>query len=287
MLNVFSVDLEDWYQGLEIDIEDWERFAPRIEHGLEPLLSLLEESGTRATFFVLGHQAERTPELIRRVAAGGHEIACHGHAHRLVYRQTPAAFRRDLRRSRDALEDIVGRPVRGYRAPFFSVTTEALWALDVLAEEGFRYDSSVFPVANYRYGMPGARRDAHWLRTPGGASLFEIPPSTLALGVNVPVCGGAYFRLYPYALSRALIARLNARGEPLVFYVHPWEYDPGHPRVPMPRRLARLTHYHRLGSTLGKTRRLLGDFAFSSVERVFAGPLDGAVGVLDGGRPAR
>src|SRR5262245_26297744 len=146
--NVFSVDLEDWYQGLEIDMDDWAPYGPRLYQGLQPLLDLLEEAGVQATFFVLGYQAERTPEMVRDLVARGHEIASHGYTHRFVYRQTPEEFRRELRRTRDLLEQLSGRRVIGYRAPFFSITAEALWALDILAEEGYLYDSSVFPTFN-------------------------------------------------------------------------------------------------------------------------------------------
>ena len=227
--HIFTVDVEDWYQGLDLDMAEWPRFAPRLETGLSRLLGLLDDFGARATFFVVGWQADRTPALIREVARQGHEIACHGYSHRFVYRLTPAQFREEVRRSRGSLEAIVGEPVVGFRAPFFSITASALWALDVLVEEGFRYDSSIFPVWNHRYGLPGAARQPGLVVTPAGAELFEIPLSTVRLpvGINVPVSGGAYFRLYPYGLTRTLIRRLERAGDRLVFYAHPWEYDPG------------------------------------------------------------
>ena len=275
--SVFSVDLEDWYQGLEIDMDDWGPFASRLERGLRPLLGLLDEADVRATFFILGWQAERAPDVVRELAARGHEIASHGWSHRFVYRQRPAGFRDELRRSRELLQDLAGRPVLGYRAPFFSITAEALWALDILAEEGFRYDSSIFPTLNYRYGIPGAGRTPGWLTTPSGARLYEIPLSTVRVphsqatrGLNLPLGGGGYFRLYPYAVTRALARHLvEKEGRPLVFYVHPWEYDPGQPDVRMPRRVPKLTHYLNLASTAAKTRRLLRDFRFTTMERAF------------------
>jgi polysaccharide deacetylase family protein (PEP-CTERM system associated) len=268
--NSFTVDLEDWYQGLEIDIDEWDRFAPRVERGLAVLLDLLAEAGVRATFFVLGYQAERTPTLIREIAARGHEIASHGWTHRFVYRIGRDAFRDELRRSKAVLEDIVGAPVEGSRAPFFSITSQSLWALDVLVEEGFRYDSSVFPVLSYRYGIPGARRSAGPLTTPSGANLFEIPLSTCRLpGVNVPISGGGYFRLYPYALTRALARRLHREGLPLVFYVHPWEYDVDHPRVAVPRAVPGFTHYHNLRSMAPKTRQLLREHRFMTLRDAY------------------
>lgn len=273
--NVFSVDLEDWYQGLEIDIDDWGPYRPRLYQGLQPLLDLLEEAGVRATFFVLGYQAERTPEVVRDLVTRGHEIASHGYTHRFVYRQKPEEFRRELKRARDVLEQLSGQRVIGYRAPFFSITADALWALDILAEEGYLYDSSVFPTFNYRYGIPGADRHPGWVRTPSGGRLFEIPLSTVRLpsarsrrGVNIPLGGGGYFRLYPYSVTRALVRHLvEHEAQGLVFYVHPWEYDPHHPVVKMPRTVPKITHYMNLSSTAGKTRRLLRDFSFTTMER--------------------
>ena len=276
--NVFSVDLEDWYQGLEIDMDHWGSYPSRIEKGLEVLLELLQEAGVRATFFVLGWQAERTPYLVPRLAALGHEIASHGYSHRFVYAQGPQQFRDELRRSKQVLEDQAGLPVLGYRAPFFSITQDALWALDILLEEGFIYDSSVFPTHNYRYGIPEAARHPSWMQTPSGGRVFEVPLSTVrvpgpesTLGVNVPLGGGGYFRLYPYSLTRALSRHLlGNEGHGLVFYVHPWEFDSAQPRVKVPRRLAGFTHYHGLGATAEKTRQLLADFSFVSMREAFA-----------------
>lgn len=268
--DAFTVDLEDWYQGLEIDLDDWSRFAPRIERGLRVLLDLLDEAAVRGTFFVLGFQAEKTPALIREVAARGHEIASHGYSHRFVYHLGRDAFREEMRRSRRALEDISSSSVVGYRAPFFSITTDSRWALDVLVEEGFCYDSSIFPVRNYRYGISDAQRRAGPLKTPSGASIYEIPLSTCRLaGANIPISGGGYFRLYPYAITRALVNRLHRESQPLVFYVHPWEYDPDHPRIKMPRRFPQFTHYHNLTSMIPKTQRLLRDFRFVSLKDAY------------------
>jgi polysaccharide deacetylase family protein (PEP-CTERM system associated) len=274
MRDVFTVDLEDWYQGLEIDMDEWDRFSPRVERGLDVLLELLEASGTHATFFVLGYQAERAPGLVARVAAAGHEIASHGWSHRFVYRIGADAFRQELRRSKALLEDVTGSPIDGFRAPFFSITRDARWALDVLVEEGFRYDSSIFPVANYRYGDPSARRDPGPVVAPSGATLLEVPLSTVRLSrLSVPMSGGGYFRLYPYALTKTMIRLLHRGGLPLVFYVHPWEYDVEHPRIPMPRRVARFTHYHNLASMQPKTQKLLRDFQFTTVRDAYASML--------------
>jgi polysaccharide deacetylase family protein (PEP-CTERM system associated) len=274
---VFSVDVEDWYQGLEIDIDHWAAFQPRIRQGLNVLLELLDGVGARATFFVLGYQAERTPDLVRDLAARGHEIGSHGWSHRFVYRQRPDEFRHELRRSIDLLRQLSGQRVVGYRAPYFSITGEALWALDVLVEEGILYDSSIFPTLNYRYGIAGASRHPGWIRTASGARLFEVPLSTVRLpharsrgGLNVPLGGGGYFRLYPYSLTQALTRHLHRQeAQGLIFYVHPWEYDPGHPRVPMPRLVPRITHYLNLASTASKTERLLRDFSFTTMSEAF------------------
>ena len=276
--NVFSVDLEDWYQGLEIDMADWGAYPSRLEAGLEVLLGLLDAAGVKATFFVLGWQAEKTPDIVPKLAARGHEIASHGYSHRFVYQQGPDEFRAELRRSMRILEEQSGKPVVGYRAPFFSITANALWALDILIEEGIQYDSSVFPTRNYRYGIPSADRRPGWLRTPSGGRLFEVPLSTVRLptsgsrlGVNVPLAGGGYFRLYPYALTRALSDHLCVReGGGLVFYVHPWEFDPKQPRIKLPRWVPEVTHYHRLDTTAEKTRRLLADFEFVTMREAFA-----------------
>ena len=279
--HVFTVDVEDWYQGLDLDMNEWARFAPRLETGLSRLLELLGAHDVRATFFVVGWQADRTPALVREIARQGHEIACHGYSHRFVYRLNRAEFREEVRRSRGILEAIVGEPVVGFRAPFFSITADALWALDVLVEEGFHYDSSIFPVWNHRYGIPGAARRPGLFTTPSGAALFEIPLSTVrfraaGLGLNVPVSGGAYFRLYPYRLTRALIRRLEGSGERMVFYVHPWEYDPTHPRIRLAHPLSQLTHYVNLDTMADRTRRLLGDFRFVPIREAFAAEIAAA-----------
>ena len=274
--NVFSVDLEDWYQGIEIDRDDWDKFVPRIREGLDPLLDLLEEANTKATFFVLGYQAEKTPELIRQIADAGHDIASHGYSHRFVYRQPRNEFQHELRQSKNILEDICGYPITGYRAPFFSITDESMWALDILFEEGFKYDSSLFPVNNYRYGVKSAERSPGWVTTPDGNQLYEIPLSTVRLptaskhlATNIPMSGGGYFRLYPYALSKFLINRLSAENAGLVFYMHPWEYDPNQPKVEFPRWFPKFTHYVNLHSCHTKTKQLLKDFRFTTIKDAY------------------
>src|SRR5690606_33124136 len=220
--------------------------------------------GARGTFFVLGWIAQRYPGLVRRIADAGHEVASHGWDHRRVTHQSPAEFRESVRRSKLWLEDITGRPVLGFRAPSFSIVPGREWALDVLVEEGYGYDSSLFPVRRPGYGYAAARRDPHWLDRPAGR-IAEVPPATLRrLGVNLPAAGGAYLRLLPLGLIRAALRDAERRGEPATFYIHPWELDPGQPRVPVPW-LTRARHYGGLGRTEERVRRLLAEFSFRPI----------------------
>jgi polysaccharide deacetylase family protein (PEP-CTERM system associated) len=262
-----TIDFEDWYQGLEIPCSDWGQFEDRIGRSGRRLLELLAAAGTRATFFILGYVAERHPDLVREIQAAGHEIGTHGYSHTLIYRQTQAVFREELTRSVRVLEDLTGARVLGHRAPFFSITKDSLWALDVLRELGLRYDSSIFPVKNYRYGIDDFPR---WpLQLDGtGPPLTEFPITTWRVfGLNVPVAGGAYFRIYPYAFTRLALRAAASGARPIVFYLHPWEIDPEHPRIQLPRRIA-TTHYFNLGATQGRLRRLLGDFHFAPMSEV-------------------
>jgi polysaccharide deacetylase family protein (PEP-CTERM system associated) len=274
-LNVLTVDVEDYYQvqGFAdvVRREDWPNWESRVEANTNRLLALFARHGARATFFVLGWIAERNPALVREIAAAGHEVACHGFDHQLIYRQTPAEFRQDLRRARQALEQALGERVHGYRAPCFSITTASLWALDVLIEAGFSYDSSIFPIYHHRYGMPGARRFAHTIRRPGG-SIVELPPSTVALGqLNLPLGSGGYFRLLPYALFRRGLRHLNAReGQAAVLLVHPWEIDPHQPFV-SGSWLNVWRHRLNLRRTLPRLEQLLHDFRFASAREYLAG----------------
>jgi len=265
--NALTVDFEDWYQGLEIPLERWGEFEDRLAGATRRLLALLAAARVRATFFVLGWAAERHPDLVREVAAAGHEIGTHGWSHTFVYRLTPARFREELTRSVELLESLAGRPVIGHRAPFFSITRESLWALDVLRECGLRYDSSIYPVLNYRYGIHDAPRWPYAVSN-GDRPFTEFPITTWRLaGRNLPVAGGAYFRLYPYALTRTAFRAVNRAGQPAVFYLHPWELDPDHPRIRLPRRIA-ATHYARLAGTGPKLIRLLRDFRFAPMREV-------------------
>jgi polysaccharide deacetylase family protein (PEP-CTERM system associated) len=271
-LNGLSFDLEDWYQVLyfegHIAREAWSAQENRLAATTSRILELLDEHRTRATFFVLAWNAERWPGLVERIHARGHEIASHGYAHRLVHRQTPAEFTDDLDRSLAVLQAITGRPVQGYRAPSFSITRESSWALPVLMDRGVRYDSSVLPARRPYCGIPDAPREPWVARVQDGRSLIELPPSTLrAVGRNVPFSGGGYLRLCPYRIVRWGLRRLNRAGVPGVVYLHPWELDAGHPRLPI-RWDHRFQHYVNLRGTENKLRRLLADFRFVRMDEL-------------------
>jgi polysaccharide deacetylase family protein (PEP-CTERM system associated) len=272
VINAMTVDVEDYFHVSNfnhvVTRTSWEQRESRVERNTDRLLRMFADAGVRATFFVLGWAGERCPALVRRIAAEGHEVASHGYGHHLVYDLTPAQFRDDVRRSKGILEDTAGVPVTGYRAPSFTITERSLWALDVLIEEGYQYDSSIFPVHHDRYGIPSSPRHAHVLTRAAGA-ILEIPASTVRLGgVNLPVGGGGYFRLLPYAWTRWGIARLNrVEGRPAVFYLHPWELDPDQPRLPA-GALARFRHYGNLARTEARLRSLVQEFAFGPMSRL-------------------
>ena len=277
MLNALSVDVEDYFQveafSSRVDFEDWNGFPPRVEDNTYRLLEILGEFGVKATFFCLGWVAERHPKLISRIAQEGHEVASHGYAHQPVYRQSRRAFRADIRRAKEILEGIVGKPVVGYRASTFSITEDTLWALEVIAEEGYSYDSSIFPIRHDLYGFPEAPRFPFMVkeRYPflDCGSLMEFPMSTFSFfGINLPMTGGGYFRFLPYALLKWAFRVSNARGEPFIFYLHPWELDPSQPRINGVPWRSRLRHYFNLRRAEAKLRRLLGDFRFTTVREV-------------------
>ena len=264
----FTVDLEEYFQvaGFEPHVarSAWGRFESRVARQVEWLLELLERHGARGTFFVLGWVAERQVELIRAIARAGHEIASHGWDHARVTSQTPEQFRASIRRSKEILEDISGGQVWGFRAPNFSIVPGREWALDLLVEEGYRYDSSLFPVRRPGYGYPSGSTDPYWIERPCGG-LAEIPPTTLRwCGMRLPAAGGAYFRLLPYALVQAAFRQCERRGVPGTFYIHPWELDADQPRVRC-SWLTRLRHYGGLRATVPRLDRLLAEFPFTAV----------------------
>jgi polysaccharide deacetylase family protein (PEP-CTERM system associated) len=274
LLNAMTVDVEDYFHvsvfEQVVPRAAWDTMESRVVANTERLLALFDSYRVRGTFFVLGWVAERHPALIRAIAAQGHELASHGYAHRLVYNQTPEAFREDVRRAKALIEDAAGTGVRGYRAPSFSVTVRSLWALDVLVEEGYRYDASIFPIRHDRYGIPDAPRWPHALAQTSGR-LFEVPGSTVRIaGTNLPVAGGGYFRILPYAWTRWGIARLNdVERQPAIFYLHPWEIDPEQPRLAA-NALGRFRHYRNLHVTEHRLRALMRDFAFAPLETVLS-----------------
>ncbi|MGO9377200.1 MAG: XrtA system polysaccharide deacetylase [Dissulfurispiraceae bacterium] len=272
MLNALTIDVEDYYMvsafADRICFTDWDLLESRVERSTHTILDLLNEREVKVTFFVLGWVAKRFPALIREIESQGHEIASHGFNHRLVYNLSPEEFRADLKQSRDILENITGVPVLGYRAASYSIVQRSIWALDILIEEGFVYDSSVFPVYHDRYGMPGAKRHPHVITRPAG-SIIEFPPATLKLGKSVfPVAGGGYLRLLPMCLTRYALRRLNEQENQIaVVYLHPWEVDTDQPRI-NGSLVSRFRHYVNLDSTLVKLRALLTDFEFGSLRTI-------------------
>jgi polysaccharide deacetylase family protein (PEP-CTERM system associated) len=270
MINALTVDVEDYFQvsGFErrVDRRDWPNYQSRVVANTQRLLAIYDRQNVKATFFVLGWVAERYPALLREISSGGHEVASHGYWHRLVYEQSPTEFREDLRRSQAAIGDAIGKCALAYRAPSFSITRRSLWAIEILLEEGFTVDSSVYPVYHDRYGIPDAPREPFYFMTPAGA-ILEFPASVYRLGrFNVPVSGGGYFRLTPYRMTEALLRSVNQRARrPFVFYIHPWETDPDQPRLAAGNRQARFRHYVNLSTTASKLERLLKQFAFGTL----------------------
>ena len=270
--NALTVDVEDYFHvsafSESIKYSDWDKYPLRVEQNTQQLLDLFDQNEVAATFFVLGWVAERVPELVREIAARGHEVACHGYSHQLVYNQTPEVFRDETLRSKALLEDIIQSPVYGYRAASYSITERSRWALDILAEAGFVYDSSIFPVHHDRYGMPGSPEYPYQLKSPAGYPLVEFPLSTASiLGYRLPVAGGGYFRLYPYAMTRLGLSQINRKDRPFIFYLHPWEIDPGQPRVSA-RWFSRFRHYNNLGKCESRLRSLMNDFHFGTALEV-------------------
>jgi polysaccharide deacetylase family protein (PEP-CTERM system associated) len=271
--NAFTIDVEDYYHvsalASAIPRSTWSDRDSRVSASTDRLLAMLDEKRIKGTFFVLGWVADKVPQLVKRIAAQGHEVACHGYSHELIYRQTPGVFAEETRRSKTLLEDLTGMPVIGYRAASFSITPRSRWALDTLIEQGFLYDSSIFPVRHDRYGMPGADRAPGYVHAPSGGRIAEFPMSTAAFGpVRVPVSGGGYFRLLPYWFTRSGLRSINERdGMPFTFYLHPWEIDVDQPRVDV-GFVSRFRHYTNLSKCESRLRRLLADFNFTTMRNV-------------------
>ena len=272
IVNAMTVDVEDYFHvsafAKVVSPADWNLYESRVCRNTDRLLGIFEEAGVQGTFFVLGWVAERFPALVRRIQQAGHELASHSYDHGLVYDRTPDAFLADLRRARTAIEQASGVAVHGYRAPSYSITERSLWALDVLASEGYTFDSSIYPIRHDRYGIPHWQRHIHVIRR-SGHRLWELPGSTVRhMGVNLPFGGGGYFRLLPYWWTRRGIQILNEEeGHPAVFYLHPWEIDPDQPRL-NGGALTRQRHYYNLDQTERRLRRLLKEFRFGTIAHV-------------------
>ncbi len=275
--NVFTVDLEEWFQGLtstNSQPDKWDDYESRVVYATELLLGILRTHQVCATFFTLGHVADKHPELIAQICAEGHEIGIHGYFHRFIYRLTPDEFDREIGRSLEAVMRASGQTPLGHRAPYFSVNATTPWAFEVLARHGLRYDSSVFPVRSLLYGYPGAPRLPYHLPE---HDLWELPASTLVVGGrNWPIAGGFYVRALPYRVTQWALRRLNQAGEPAIMYVHPWELDTGQ-RYSQVTPRERVTHYHGRRRLAAKLQRLFADFRF--------GPMSDLVTTLEGVKP--
>ena len=267
-VHMMSVDVEDYFHvnafAGRITPDQWPSFESRVLSNTSRLLDLFAEHGVHSTFFVLGWVAERQPALVQRIAREGHELASHSHWHRLVYSLTPETFREDLRRARGVIEDAAGVRVRGFRAPSWSITLDALWAFDVLIDEGYDYDASVFPIRHDVYGIPGAPRVPHLITREGG-TILELPGAAARWrSLTVPI-GGGYFRLLPYETTRRAIVRYGrTERQPAMFYLHPWEIDAGQPRIEA-KLTSRIRHYTNLDTTEARMRRLLSDFRWDTI----------------------
>jgi polysaccharide deacetylase family protein (PEP-CTERM system associated) len=271
LVNAMTVDVEDYFHvtafASVLDRSNWDSLEYRAVPNTRRVLELFEKHDIRATFFVLGWVAARSPEIVREIAAAGHEVACHGMTHELVFNQTRETFRRETRESKQRLEDLTGRRVRGYRAASYSITVRSLWALDELVELGFEYDSSIFPIRHDIYGMPEAPRHPY---RPDGRPILEIPLTTVELfGRRLPCAGGGYFRLLPYSLFKWALERVNRVDHlPAVFYFHPWEVDPDQPRIKAGWR-STFRHYMNLSRTEPRLNRLLADLRWDSMANIF------------------
>lgn len=280
--NALTIDVEDYFQvsafAPYIRRDEWDQRECRVERNVDRILGLLDEHQTKATFFTLGWVAERYPALVRRIVDQGHELASHGYGHQRASDLTEAAFFDDVLRAKNLLEDIGGQPVRGYRAPSFSIGAGNLWALDTLVKAGYRYSSSIYPVKHDHYGMPDAPRFAHEVR-PG---LMEVPPTTLRVfDRNLPSSGGGFFRLLPYSVSRWMLQQVNTRdAQSAIFYFHPWEIDADQPRVAGADAKARFRHYVNIDRNEHKLARLLKDFRWDRMDKVFLNQLPSEVPVV-------
>ncbi len=264
-----TVDVEDYFHVAAfentIDPDKWSEYTTRVEQNTNSLLELFERKGLQATFFILGWVAERYPDLVKTIFQAGHEIASHGYSHQIIYKQKPEIFREETIRSKALLEDIIQTSVTGYRAASYSITPNSLWALDILAETGFEWDSSIFPIHHDRYGIPDSPTSPYFIKTRNGSLIKELPLTTAKfIGVKLPAAGGGYFRLFPYWLSRKLLEKAT-KDSPAIFYLHPWEIDPEQPRVEGASLLSRFRHYNNLEKCMERLDKLTSDFEFTYV----------------------
>ena len=276
MKNAFSIDVEDYFQvgafAKTISPKDWDTWTPRVVDNTKRMLDLLDSAPqpVKATCFVLGWVAERFPTLVPEIVQRGHEIASHGYGHQLVYSLTENEFREDVRTTRKMLQNQSGQPVLGYRAPSFSIGKRTPWAHRVLVEEGYTYDSSVFPIYHDLYGTPDAPREIHTIQTEAGA-IAEFPPAVITrLGKNIPTGGGGYFRFFPYFITARWLKEINRLDKPFVFYIHPWEIDPDQPKIPGAPLKSRFRHYLNLKHTADRLKKLFREFSFTTVQEVIA-----------------
>jgi len=262
--NVLSIDVEDWYHGLETDPGTWDEYEDRVIDATRTILKILAAGKTRATFFVLGDVARKHPQLVKEIHEAGHEVGSHGPDHQFVYNKTPEQFETEMAADLELLEAITGQKVQSYRAPYFSITKESLWALPILKKLGIKYDSSIFPISNYRYGIPTAPRKP-WITDEG---LVEVPVATYPLGPkNFPCGGGFYFRFFTYRVLRHFYYSLNNHGEQFCFYLHPWEVDPDHPLLDCARGM-KMRHYWALHKTTARLTKMIHDFDFGPLKEV-------------------
>jgi len=271
-LNALTVDVEDWFQVANLQsivkYDEWDTYESRINYTIVRILKLLAKNETQATFFVLGWIAERNPSLVRWIAENGHEIATHGYSHQSIYEQSRADFKNDIGKSIDILVNITGKPILGYRAPNYSIAPDTMWALEVLAEIGLKYDSSIFPIKHNRGGFLNAPRFPFIIDLQQSGKLVEFPLSTIRImGNNFPIAGGAYLRLYPYWFIKSALQKLNNTGKPVIIYFHPWEIDTHQPRLKL-NFLSKLKHYGNLAATEQKLKALLCDFPFAPISKV-------------------
>lgn len=271
--NALTVDVEDYYQVASffenVTYSDWDNYESRVVQNTIRLLDMFDDADCLATFFILGWVAEKNPNLVKEISSRGHEVASHGFSHQLIYKQDRQVFFNESKKSKTLLEDLTGKRVNGYRAASYSITGNSLWALDILIELGFQYDSSIMPIHHDVYGVPGAKRVPHVLQSPSGSELIEFPPTTLNLpGVNLPISGGGYFRLYPYWFNRIALSWINSREKiPFIFYLHPWEIDPDQPRIETNLK-SRFRHYNNIDKTEQRLYKLIRKFSFTRVDKV-------------------